>query len=95
MWDYYAFPVWSGGSLPRELEAALQSWSDEGTEAYAAALEADGEPASAWTLDWSRRGRALALQVAAHLGPVDFWNESTREIERITVTPPRPPAETA
>ncbi len=81
-WDYHAFPVWSGGELPSDLSSELQTWSDEGTERYFDRLTGVALP-DGWEIEWSTRGRALARRVAAHVGSVDYKNESTGLVERI------------
>ena len=87
MWDYFAFPVWSGGELPVDLATTLQAWSDEGTER----MESEARISSSeWMADWTARGRSLAHEVSRVLKrAVDYENEATGETERIT--PPEPP----
>jgi hypothetical protein len=90
--DYCAFPIWwsdddDTSALPQDLEAALQSWSDEGTDQYTDA--SPDKPVSAeWLVDWADRGRELARDSARHVGPVDYHNPLNHKIERIE--PPKP-----
>jgi hypothetical protein len=82
MWDYYAFPVWSGADLTPLLHGELQAWSDEGTERFSETLRGEELPVG-WVDVWSDRGRELARRVAAITGEVEYHNEATGEVERI------------
>ena len=82
MWDYAAYPVWGGSTLSAELEARLQAWSDEGTERFMAQLSGAAPP-DGWIGEWSDRGRALAHEVAAVVGAVEYHNQATDQIEQI------------
>jgi hypothetical protein len=83
MWDYFAFPVWDDSPLPPELQALLQAWSDEGTERFTGQFSGVELP-DGWIVEWSDRGRALAHEVAVVIGEVDYHNEATSEVERIS-----------
>ena len=85
MWDYCAYPVWDDTPLPPELEGSLQAWSDEGTERFTAHLHGVALP-EGWIVEWSDRGRVLAHEVALIVGDVEYHNEATDEVERISPT---------
>jgi hypothetical protein len=88
MWDYCAYPLWDDTPLSTELESSLQAWSDEGTERFTEDLNGVALP-EGWVVEWSDRGRALAHEVALVVGEVEYHNEATGEVERIT-PPPTP-----
>ena len=85
MWDYCAYPLWDDMALPAELETALQAWSDEGTERFAANLNGVALPED-WIVEWSDRGRGLAHDVALITGEVEYYNQATDAVERILPT---------
>lgn len=84
MWDYFAYPVWDDSPLPPGLQASLQAWSDEGTERFTGQFSGADLP-DGWIVEWSDRGRAQAHEVALVVGEVDYHNEATSQVERISI----------
>jgi hypothetical protein len=81
-YDYLARPIPEGYELPDGLDKRFWAWGREGD---ARMYDNEGSPAwNEWSVDWMKRGSALAAEVSAALdAPVDYKYEMTEEIERI------------